>query len=443
MPISRLSRILQSLVLREDGRCEAEFGGLRLFSHFQPIYSLSHSRVVGHEALLRATDAQGAQVPPLTVFDRCRTQDEARWCDSLSRGVHLKNFMAQAHGGQWVFLNVQPQAIIDLTLQDRGTYMAGVRQELAIPSAQIVLELLESELPADDGVFLEALAAVRAHGLLIALDDFGAGHSNFDRVWKVRPDIVKLDRSLLASVDADPSRQRVIAQMVSLLHECGSLVLMEGIETEAEAMLALESDVDFVQGYYFGRPQPALCTTSAEDARILALHARLAAFRQQRQVQQKALVSPYQNAIGYAGALLSAGRPLEEACRAFLELPHAELCFVLDEQGYQTGDNLRGPQSSAVPLKDYGPLRHWQGACWARRPYFRRALQMPGKVQVTRPYRTLNGNRLTITVSYAFLRQQEEGPASWQVICGDVTWDEGGRGLWSSAEARVVSTQPA
>ena len=203
--------------------------------------------MVGHEGLLRARDESGNNVPPLSVFASCVNESEASWCDTLARAVHIKNFAAEVTDDQWLFLNVRPEALLALAQADEGGYLEAVKQSLAIPASQIVLELLESAIP-NDGAFLQAMAKVRALGFLIAVDDFGAGHSNFDRVWSIKPDIVKLDRSLLIDVAKDRSRQRVIAQMVSLLHECGSLVLMEGVETHEEALVALEADADFVQG---------------------------------------------------------------------------------------------------------------------------------------------------------------------------------------------------
>ena len=333
----------------------------------------------------------------------------------------------QYYNDQWLFLNVRPEAILELAYEDDGIYLKELKQRLAMPFSQIVLELLESAIP-DDSAFLEAMAKVRALGFLVALDDFGAGHSNFDRVWTIKPDIVKLDRSLLTGVIGDRSRQRVIAQMVSLLHECGSLVLMEGVETHEEALVVLEADVDFVQGYYFGRPQCDLVPMSSSTSGIANLHGSLADYRRKRHGDQKAMVSPYLNAIGYAGALLSAKRSMQESCHSFLTLPHVELCFVLDERGYQVGPNLWADPEMSARKKSYGPLLQAEGACWARRPYFKRALQAPGKVQVTRPYRTLNGDHLSITASAAF-RCHIDGQELWRVVCGDIVWKSDSSGL--------------
>jgi EAL domain-containing protein (putative c-di-GMP-specific phosphodiesterase class I) len=93
-----------------------------------------------------------------------------------------------------------------------------------------VIEILEQSVK--DALQLgEAVQFFRNQGYLIALDDFGAGHSNFDRVWNLQPDIVKLDRSMIMRAGHNMRIRRMMPVMVSLLHEVGSLVLMEGVET--------------------------------------------------------------------------------------------------------------------------------------------------------------------------------------------------------------------
>jgi EAL domain-containing protein (putative c-di-GMP-specific phosphodiesterase class I) len=432
MPSARLHAVIQALQRTED-RLTVSFKGLTLHSHFQPIYSFTHGRVVGHEALLRARDEADLPTSPLAVFARCADAEELYWCDSVSRAMHITSFAQQRPEDQWLFLNIRPEVITALASEEGGHYIASMSRHLPLPTHHIVLQLLESAIP-EQQAFLDALAAFRTQGFLIALDDFGIGHSNFDRIWTIKPDIVKLDRSLVAAMARDRGRQRVVTQMVSLLHECQSLVLMEGVENEEEALLALASDADFVQGYHFGRPAPLL-QSCAPSATIHRLHERLAAYRQQEHHSHTALLAPYREALGLAGIMLSTNSPLSEACAAFLELPHAEVCFVLDEQGFQVGGNV-WPSTQPDPDPVYGHLSlAAEGACWARRPYFKAALNAPGKVQVTAPYRTLNGNRLSITVSMAFRCSDAQGRDALNVVCADVVWDDHGHGLGPSRTA--------
>lgn len=420
----RLQRLLACLTPGDaPGRTIGLLQGLRLSSHFQPIYSLSHMRVVGHEALLRAHDAQGRFVPPLQVFDSCTSERALAWCDSLSRLMHLANFTAVQPASQWLFLNAHPGVFQRLASYDGKAYMESIYQHFRMAPEQMVIEVLESEFT-DNDAFEAALGIVRAQGCLIAIDDFGAGHSNFDRVWRIQPDIVKLDRSLVTRAARDRRAARVVSQMVSLLHECGTMVLMEGVETLDEALVALESDADMVQGYYFGRPQAQLMPTGHVPPELSGLYAGLGQRRDAQRRDQRNRLAPYRNAIGNAGVLLSAGRSMEEACHGFLELPGAELCYLLDAEGYQVGPTLY----LKPPQEAYAPLRNSNGACWSRRPYFRRAMDAAGKVQVTRPYRTLHGNHRCVTASVAYPYVTPDGQRTLRVIGGDITWvDEPGR----------------
>ena len=126
-------------------------------------------------------------------------------------------------------------------------------------------------------------------------------------------------------------------------------------------------------------------------------------------------MSPYINAIGYASVLLSAGRPVAEACASFLELPLADFCYLLDREGRQIGVNEWS--AAFCPDKDprLAPLWDSRGARWARSPYFRRAIENFGRVQVTRPYLSVSSARLCITVSVSF----KLGDTTC-VICGDL-----------------------
>lgn len=419
--MDRFTRLLAALE-GAPGQTVGRLGNLRLGSHFQPIYSLSHMRVVGHEALLRTRDAQGHWIPPPAVFAACRDLRELAWCDSLSRTVHMKNFTANMPDAQWLFLNVHPKMFEGLARNDGGVYMRLVTDYFKVSGDRLVLEVLENDVT-DTDALETALGIVRGLGCLIAIDDFGAGHSNFDRVWRLRPDIVKLDRSLIARAARDRRAQRVVSQMVSLLHECGTMVLMEGVETLDEALLAMESDADMVQGYFFGRPQAQMVPSGHSPAALTGLYAGLNQRHDRQRAEHQARIAPFRNAIGHAGMLLGAGHSLESACQGFMGLPNAEVCYLLDANGYQIGTNVWHPEHTLRPELACDPLRDSNGACWARRPYFRRAVNAVGRVQITRPYRSLNGSHICVTVSLAFYCQ-EAGQQTMRIVAGDLVWSE-------------------
>src|SRR5207247_4642450 len=85
-------------------------------------------------------------------------------------------------------------------------------------------------------------------GCLIVIDDFGAGYSNFDRIWRLWPDIVKIDREMTRRVTIEPLARRMFTGIISVLREAGALVCVEGIETEAEALCAIDANADLMHG---------------------------------------------------------------------------------------------------------------------------------------------------------------------------------------------------
>lgn len=401
------------------GHPSGPLAGLSLSSHYQPIFSLSHRRPVGHEALMRAHDARQASLSPLAVLAQVGHDFEQLLAlDRLCRALHLANFsrMQPAGTASWLFLNMNAEVFLHSPERGERDFLDPICREYGISPHNLVIEVLEDAV--QDAAQLEAAVGYfRDLGCLIALDDFGAGHSNFDRVWRIKPEIVKLDRSLIVSAAADAKLRRFMAQMVQLLHEAGAMVLVEGIETPREAYIALEGDVDFVQGYYFGRPTDALVDMHARETLIDGLWSDFdQCWRDEKAAYQNA-VAPYINAIGYASVLLSAGRSLEEACASFLELPQADFCYLLDAAGQQIGTNL---YAQAHPASDprFAPLADAQSARWARRPYFRRALENFGKVQVTRPYLSVASAQLCVTLSASFKQGGEI-----RVICGDIFWN--------------------
>ena len=394
----------------------SDYLGYRLASHFQPIYSLTHHRAIGHEALLRATHiATGAPVPPMELFASVDA-DAARV--SLDRAALVQHLAAYTGGDadEWLFLNVHPRSLASAA----GPAIPEIAAALAahgLRPGQVVIEVLESTLP-DDPDFDRRIDELRELGCLVSLDDFGAGHSNFDRVFRLRPEIVKLDRSVVVRAEVDPHARRIASQMVSLLHECGCLVLMEGIETDEGAYTALRCDVDFVQGYHFGRPAPTL----AGGAGLHALRAAWDRFDRQSATDDRLWheqMSPYKQSIELASVLLAGGASMDDACGRFLSQPGADMCYLLDKQGRQVVGNAFRESLSQHHIKNverFAPLHDTSLARWSRRAYFRGAEASPNMAQVTRPYMTLQGSRMCFTVSIQF-----DMGGRTLVLCGDAS----------------------
>lgn len=93
------------------------------------------------------------------------------------------------------------------------------------------------------------LCTYKEYGFLIALDDVGTGHSNLDRISLVKPDILKIDRSIIDNIDQRYHNQEVFKSLVNLSKRIGTMVVTEGVERKEEAILAFELGADMLQGY--------------------------------------------------------------------------------------------------------------------------------------------------------------------------------------------------
>ena len=388
---------------------------LTLTSVFQPVFSLAHLRPVGYEGLLRAHDSFDCPVPPLDVFGDAARHGELHHVDRLALTLHLENFKMLGAEREWLFLNVHAGALTD-SYQAAG-FTANLSR-LDLPPRRIVLDMQQAPIHDLDRV-ADEVRRFREQGFLIALDDFGAGDSNLERIWQLDPDIVKIDRMMLSHAAHRTEAAAILPGFVSLLHEAGKLVLIEGVETEHEAQLAFACDADFVQGFYFGRPSAGPADSVYAGARISELAEHHRSECEARERRNATRLAPYIRALVRAGERLAAGEPLEEVCWNFLALDHAARCFLLDAQGRQAGRNIvlradrPGNQARFMPVADA------QGANWMRRPYFRAAIDAPERVHATKPYLSITEALPCVTLSLA-LRVGEQ----LRVLCGDIDWVE-------------------
>jgi hypothetical protein len=192
---------------------------------------------------------------------------------------------------------------------------------------------------------------------------------------------------------------------------------MEGIETESEALMAMDNDSDFVKGYYFASPAGSLPAGEKSRALFDQLWVDLREITVPKVALHRREVGPHINAIGHAARLIESGLSLTDAASGFLDLDGAERCYLLDSEGRQIGESRVNPRHITIADPRFDPVADAQGANWSRRFYFRRALEHPGKVQVTRPYLSIAGANQCITVSIGSLVHGE-----MRVLCGDVSW---------------------
>ncbi|MBL8472538.1 MAG: EAL domain-containing protein [Rhodocyclaceae bacterium] len=418
MPDAQTRPELSADIVNSQDGVFAAYGPWRLTSHFQPIFSLSHCRAIGHEGLLRTFDEDGFPISPGRVISSARDFATLKFIDQLCRFLHVQNHELHGRPEGWLFLNVHPEVFRRGPEPDFGDFLPELSREGGMDPHRIVIEVMEDAVADHDG-FAQTVDLLRARGCLIALDDFGAGHSNFDRIWTMQPEIVKLDRSFAKKASEESQARRLLPRIVSLIHEAGSLVLLEGVETPQQALLAMDSDIDFVQGYYFAMPQADPVDTRRVSPAIDELWDKCRTEQTESMRRYRELVAPYQAAITDAVDAMVNGTPMAGACAEFLRLSRAEHCYLLDDQGWQVGANLPAQHLAPRSAGSFHSLNSHAEGRWSRRPYFRRALDQVGKLQVSRPYLSIASGQLCVTVSQSFLLHGQV-----HVLCGDLSWPQ-------------------
>lgn len=223
-------------------RLDLEAGAAALAMAFQPVVALTTGAVVGFEALARFP--QPPAVGPDAWFADAQATGRAAWLEA--EAVRRALLAPGRPDGTWLSLNLGPGVL------------GSPEVEAVLPRDLdgLVIEVTEHDLVLEGDGTVERLEALRARGARIAVDDVGTGYAALLRLALVRPDIVKLDRSLVRGVDVDPARRSLIAAFVDFACETDATVCAEGIETLSELEVLADLDVGHGQGYVLARPAP-------------------------------------------------------------------------------------------------------------------------------------------------------------------------------------------
>ena len=236
------------LVPAAGGDCAACSDGLdfAIDFAFQPIVDVRQRQIVGHEALVRGEQGEGAE----SVLARLTPQTIYAF-DQLVRVTAIEKAAALGMRER-LSINFLANAVRDPRHCIRSTFAAA--RTFNFPLERIGFEVVGGARVEDSGQLIEIFNAYREYGFQTAYDDFGAGFVGLNLLAQFQPDVVKLDIDLVRAVDRDPARQAIVKAVIAMCGALGSRVLAEGVETRAERDYLFDAGVDLMQGYYFCRP---------------------------------------------------------------------------------------------------------------------------------------------------------------------------------------------
>lgn len=349
-----------------------------LVSHFQPLWSLPREKLIGVEALLRGEDDQGGLVPPVVLFGGL-SADELRELDVLAHRCHLHSAAGRVPDGARLFLNILPSTFI---CPGYEAELAGVVDAAGLAPGDVVLELLESDDAGPDALSLAA-NRYRDCGFLIAVDDFGARYSNLDRLLRIQPDLVKLDGELIRSRNRRSGRP-LLRDLVTLLHQSDIVVVVEGVETTEELVLAVEAKVDIAQGFLLGRPNASLAPANTTPTRIDHAFDLAAEARTARMSRFDCAIRPWLAGLAEASRQVQAGVPYGESLARLMAGPQCVRAFALGPTGRPTLFEARGAARTEPPLNLHNGSDA-AGGRWDHRAFFWRAARNNGQAVYSGP----------------------------------------------------------
>lgn len=235
--------------------------------HYQPVVAVGSGRVIGAEALARGHvigmealarwphldrgEIQPAQFIPvaertgrIVALDRWAIATAARQAAAWSEEGW--------HG--WIAVNLSARSLHDA---DLPAYIRRCFETHQLPPGRIILEITESTAMRDTEMTARILAELREAGALIAIDDFGVGHSSLAYLKHFPVDFLKLDHKFVSDIGNTEKQEALIETVITLAHKIGAQVVAEGVEAQSQLNWLKTAGCDYAQGYLVGRPQPA------------------------------------------------------------------------------------------------------------------------------------------------------------------------------------------
>jgi two-component system CheB/CheR fusion protein len=251
-------QIRADLLLRTETEADLRLALQRgeLVLHFQPKLDAASMTLCGVEALVRWQHPRRGLLMPSAFIDlaeqaglmaalgdRVLTLAVAQCRTWLDAGLHCP-----------VAVNVSPSQFSDPSFVER---LLALLQDAQLPPALLSIEITESMAMANGSATVQRLEALRAAGVLVAVDDFGVGFSNLSHLSQLPLDVLKIDMSLIQGIGASPKSEAIVRAILAMARVLGHRVVAEGVETWPQLRFLQQLGCDAVQGYLLGRPMGA------------------------------------------------------------------------------------------------------------------------------------------------------------------------------------------
>ena len=247
--------------------------------NFQPIVNAKNGEIFAYEVLMRTSDDIGLK--PLEVLKYAEISNMLYTIEKSTFFNALKYYKdnIDKFGNKKIFINSIPSVILP------DSELAKLKDMYADISENIVVEILEND--DDDDTTIAAFDNLRRIlNCNIAVDDYGSGYSNDMKVLNNNPNFIKIDMSLITSIDTDSKKQLLVSNLIKFGKKYNIKILAEGVETKEELDKVIELGVDLIQGFYTAKPNKEVVETIDPEISeyILEENVRLSKFDNEHRI---------------------------------------------------------------------------------------------------------------------------------------------------------------
>ncbi len=210
----------------------------------------SASKRKKYEVLIRLIDVNGRIISPFHFIDLAKRMHIYH---QLTRFVIQEGIRAAFELNCDISINITKEDILN---QETTTFLLNTLHQYALLKNRITLELVESEGIEDSKEVQTFLQTVRSHGCLLAIDDFGAGYSNFEYLLRLNVDFIKIDGSLIKNLDTDDNALATVKAITHFAKNLGVAIVAEFVHKKEILDIVKELGIDYAQGFYLHEPAP-------------------------------------------------------------------------------------------------------------------------------------------------------------------------------------------
>jgi len=222
----------------------------KIISYFQPIINNKTQKIEKYESLVRLTTEDGKVLAPFFFLDISK---RGKYYSQITLIVLENSFKMLHKIDEEISINL---SALDIEMPSIQEFIFELLEKNKENTHRIVFELLEDENVKDFKIIKTFIKEVKKYGVQIAIDDFGAGYSNFERLLDYQPDILKIDGCLIKDIQTDKYSKSIVETIIDFAKKQNLKVLAEYVENEAIFNILNKLGIEYSQGYYFGKPEP-------------------------------------------------------------------------------------------------------------------------------------------------------------------------------------------